>query len=55
MDVLEEMAREAYDRTIGLDLADVWPSIAASRRPHAVARRQEKARWIGESGASNAR
>jgi transposase len=55
MDALEEMALKAYDRAIGLDLADVWSSIAASPRLLAAARRRERVRWIGESRASNAR
>ena len=33
MDVLEEMAREAYDRTIGLDLADVAVDCCTTKAP----------------------
>jgi transposase len=33
MDVLEEMAREAYDRTIGLDLADVAVDCCITKAP----------------------
>ena len=55
MDALEDMVLEAYDRTIGLDLADVWPSIAASPKLRAAARKREEARWTGESRALNAR
>jgi transposase len=32
MDKLRQIALEAYDKLIGLRLADVWPSIAASPR-----------------------
>ena len=44
MEALEKLAREAYDRAIGLDLFDVWPSIAAPPRLRVGERRREKAR-----------
>ena len=55
MDELEDMALEAYDRAIGLDLADVAVDCCIQRRRLVAARKREGARWIGESRASNAR
>jgi hypothetical protein len=55
MDALEDMALEAYDRAIGLDLADVAVDCCITKRLHAAARKREGARWIGESRALNAR
>jgi transposase len=52
---LRKIALKAYDRFIGLELADVAVDGAASRRLLAAGRRQGKARWIGESRAPNAR
>jgi hypothetical protein len=55
MDALREMALAAYDdRTIGLELADIAVDGCITKAPCAVARRQAKARWIGESKVSNA-
>jgi hypothetical protein len=44
MDALEEMALEAYDRAIGLDLADVAVDCCIQRRLRAAAREQANAR-----------
>jgi transposase len=55
IETLRRIALEAYDRFIGLELADVEPSTAASPRPLAAARRPAGARWTGESRAPNAR
>jgi transposase len=44
MDALEDMALEAYDRIIGLELFDVAIDCCIQRRPRAVARRRGKAR-----------
>ncbi len=44
MDSLEEVAREAYDRTIGLELSDVAVDCCITRRPHAEERRQVETR-----------
>ena len=55
MDTLEEVAREAYDRTIGLELSDVAVDCCITRRLHAEERRRAKARWIAASKASSAR
>jgi hypothetical protein len=49
MDALEDMALEAYDRAIGLDLADVAVDCCIHRKLRAAARKREEARWIGES------
>jgi transposase len=49
--VIEKLRRitlEAYDRFIGLESWPRWPWTAALQKPLAVARRQVKARWIGE-------
>ena len=51
MDELRDLVLEAYDRFVGLELSDTWPSTAASQRPHAVATRLVGAQQIGESGA----
>jgi len=56
MDTLEEMARESYDRVIGLKVRPTWLStVASTTRRLVVGRRLAGARWTGESGASNAR
>jgi transposase len=54
MDTLEDMALEA---TTGpsVSIWPTWPSIAASPKLRAAARKRAKARWTGESGAPNAR
>jgi len=44
MDELRQMALEAYDKFIGLRLADVAVDCCIQRRPLVVARRQEEAR-----------
>lgn len=44
MDALEGVARQAYDRTIGLDLADVAVDCCIQRRPRAEERRRAKVR-----------
>ncbi len=54
MDVLEELAREAYDRAIGLDPFEVAVDCCITR-PLAVARGREGTRWTGGREASNAR
>ena len=55
MDALRETALTAYDRAIGLELADIAVDGCIQRRPLAAVRRRAEARWIGESKASNAR
>ncbi len=44
MDELEEMARESYDRVVGLELSEVAVDCCIQRRPHVGARRREEAR-----------
>lgn len=44
MDELEEMARESYDRVVGLELSEVAVDCCIQRRPHVEARRREEAR-----------
>ena len=53
MNDLRGMALEAYDKFIGLRLL-TWPSIAASRRLLAAARKRGEARSIEANGASSA-
>jgi aminoglycoside phosphotransferase (APT) family kinase protein len=54
MERLREMALATYERTIGLELADIAVDGCITKRPLAAVRRRGKARWIGESRASNA-
>ena len=54
MEALRELALEAYDRIVGLELADVAVDCCIQRWPLAAARRPAGARWTGESGAPNA-
>ena len=51
MNELEEIARDSYDQTIGLELSDIARWIAASRRLLAAAKWRAKARWTEERGA----
>jgi hypothetical protein len=44
MDELEEMARESYDRVVGLELSEVAVDCCIQRRPHVGARRREESR-----------
>ena len=44
MDELEEMARESYDRVVGLELSEVAVDCCIQRRLHVEARRREEAR-----------
>jgi len=53
MDALRDLALEAYDRFVGLELPDVAVDCCIQRRPLAGARRPAEARWTGESGASS--
>jgi len=53
MDTLRELALEAYDRFVGLELADVAVDCCITKAPVA-ARRQAVARSTGESRAPNA-
>ncbi len=55
MDTLEEMARESYETGLLASIWPTWPSIAASPRRLAGARRRAEARWTAGSRASNAR
>jgi len=58
MDTLEEMARESYDRVIGLKVRPTWVAVDCCihhKAPWLVGRRLAGARWTAESGASNAR
>ena len=55
IETLRRIALDAYDRLIGLELAEVAVDGCITKaRPLAAVRRQAKARWIGGSGASNA-
>ena len=54
MDALRKMASSAYDRTIGIELADVAVDCCITRSL-VVASGSAEARWTGESKASNAR
>jgi transposase len=49
MDNLEEMARQAYDRTIGLDVADVAVDCCTTKAPCGV--EKAEARWTEQSRA----
>ena len=49
MDELEEMARESYDRVVGLELSEVAVDCCIQSRPRVGARRREEARLTGES------
>ncbi len=55
MDELEEMARESYDRSVGLDLADVAVDCCITKAPCGGEKAGRRARWTGENGASSAR
>ena len=55
METLRTIALEAYDRLIGLELADMAVDSCITKAPCVAVRRQVKARWIGQSRASNAR
>ena len=56
MDALEEIARDSYDRIIGLELSEIAVDCCIQRRLLVVAKVRERVRWTGESeAASNAR
>ena len=55
MEAIEDMAREAYDRAIGLDLADVAVDCCIQRRLRVEERKQAEIRWIAGNAASSAR
>ena len=57
METLREISLEAYDRLIGLELADLAVDGCITKAPPlAVGRKREEARWIGEKEeAPNAR
>ena len=52
---MREMALAAYDRTIGLELADFLAVDGCITKAPAAARKRARARWIGANGAPNAR
>ncbi len=54
MDDLEEVARQAYDRTIGLDLSEVAVDCCITKAP-CGGEKAGKARWIAANKASSAR
>jgi transposase len=54
MDTLEELAKEAYDRAIGLDPFEVAVDCCITKAP-CGARERAKTRWTGVREASNAR
>jgi transposase len=54
MEALRELALEAYDRIVGLELPDVAVDCCIQRWPLAAARRPAGARWTEESEAPNA-
>ena len=54
MDALEGIVLEAYDRIVGLELAEVAVDCCITKAP-AEARRRQGARWIAENEVSNAR
>jgi hypothetical protein len=54
MQKLREMALAAYERTIGLELADIAVDGCITKAPCGGEKAGKKARWIGESKASNA-
>jgi transposase len=54
MEKLRKITLDAYDRIVGLELSEVAVDCCIQRRLLVVARRRVKARWIGESRASNA-
>jgi hypothetical protein len=51
MNELEEIARDSYERTIGLELSDIAVDCCIQSRLLAVARWRAKAQWTGERGA----
>ena len=55
LEALREIALEAYDRIIGLELSEVAVDGCITTRLLAVARKLAGARWIGANRASNAR
>ena len=55
MDALEEIAREAYDRAIGLDLSEVAVDCCITRRPRVEERKRVETPWIEGKAASSAR
>jgi transposase len=54
METLRTIALEAYDRLIGLELADMAVDSCITKAP-CGGEKAGKARWIGQSRASNAR
>jgi len=55
MERLRDISLEAYDRLIGLELSDLAVDGCITKEPLAAAIKREEARWIGKSGAPNAR
>ena len=54
MEKLQEIALDAYDHIVGLELSDVAVDCLITKAPCGGVRWRANARWIGESGASNA-
>ena len=55
MEKLRELALEAYDRFIGLDLSEVAVDCCITKAQKAAERRRAGARWIEANRAPNAR
>ena len=55
MDALEEIVKETYDRTIGLELSDIAVDCCITKAPCGGQRSGREARWTGAREASNAR
>jgi transposase len=55
MERLREISLDAYERLVGLELADLAVDGGASPRPLAAGRRRVEARWTEANGASSAR
>ncbi len=55
MEHLREISLKAYDRLIGLELADLAVDGCLTKAPCAVGRKLEEARWTEGRWASSAR
>ena len=55
LEALREIALEAYDRIIGLELSEVAVDGCITKAPCGGEKALAGARWIGANGASNAR
>ncbi len=55
MDALEEIARDSYDRIVGLELSEIAVDCCITKAPCGGEKARERARWTEVNGASSAR